>query len=67
MFSIYDFNYYGLYNVLGLPCTQCPMGVCPESGLPVGIQIVSNDKCDHLTISLSEYFEERLGGWVPSF
>lgn len=67
MFSFFDFVYFGIYNVLRLPVTSCPMGLCPQTGLPVGIQIVSNDKCDHLTISLAEYFEKNLGGWIPAF
>ena len=65
--NTYDFIYFGLYNFLRLPSTQCPMGLCPKTGIPTGIQIVSNDKCDHLTIRLAEYFEENLIGWTPNF
>ncbi len=62
-----DFIYYGLYNALGFPVTQIPMGLCQESGLPTGVQLVSNHRCDHLTIKLAEYFEKNLIGWVPPF
>ena len=65
--NTFDFIYFGLYNFLHLPSTQCPMGLCPRTGLPTGIQVISNDKCDHLTIRLAEYFEENLVGWTPNF
>ncbi len=64
----FDFVYFGVWNILRLPVTQCPMGLCAQTGLPVGVQIVSNEKCDHLTISLAEYLEENnIGGWIPGF
>ena len=59
--------YYGLYNALGFPVTQIPMGLCEKSGLPTGVQLVSNHRCDHLTIKLAEHFEKNLIGWVPPF
>ena len=67
MFYPFDFSYFGLYNVLGLPVTQCPISTCPKTGLPLGIQIATNDKCDNLSISLAEYFEENLAGWKAPF
>lgn len=62
----FDYMYFGILNALGLPSTQCPMGLNRE-GLPTGIQIVSNHMMDHLTIKLAEYFESNLIGWVPPF
>ena len=61
--NTFDWIYYGIFNALGLPVTQIPLGLNGE-GLPTGVQIVSNHKCDHLTIRLAEYFEENLIGWV---
>ena len=52
---------------MGFPVTQCPMGLCEKSGLPLGVQVVSNYKCDHLTIRLAEYLEQNLVGWIPPF
>lgn len=54
-------------NVLGFPSTQCPMGLCPKTGLPVGVQIVANHFNDHLTIRMAEYLEKNNGGWVPPY
>ena len=61
-----DFIYYGIINALGLPSTQCPMGLSTE-GLPTGVQVIANRNCDHLTIRIAEYFEENSIGWVPGF
>ena len=64
--NTFDFVYYGIINALGLPSTQCPMGLS-ASGLPTGVQVVSNHNMDHVTISVAEFFEQQLGGWVPPF
>lgn len=52
---------------MGFPVTQIPMGLCPKTGLPTGIQLVARPFNDHLTIKLAEYFEKNLIGWVPPF
>ena len=64
--NTFDFIYYGIINALGLPSTQCPMGLS-ASGLPTGVQVVSNHNMDHVTLSVAELFEQQLGGWVPPF
>jgi Asp-tRNA(Asn)/Glu-tRNA(Gln) amidotransferase A subunit family amidase len=65
--NAFDFAYAGVMNSLGFPVTQCPMGLCPKTGLPIGIQCVANFKNDHLTIRLAEFFEKNVGGWVPPY
>ena len=62
-----DYIYYGIYNSLGLPVTQCPMGLSEKERLPTGVQVVAGNMCDHLTIRLAEYLESNLVGWVPGF
>lgn len=62
-----DYIYYGIYNSLGLPVTQCPMGLSERERLPTGVQVVAGAMCDHLTIRLAEYLESNLVGWVPGF
>ena len=64
--NVLDFVHYGIINALGLPSTQCPMGLSPE-GLPTGVQVIASVNNDHLTISLAEFFEEKLVGWLPGF
>lgn len=64
--NTFDYLHYGIINSLGFPSTQCPMGLNKE-GLPTGVQIVANNKMDHLTIKLAEYFETNLVGWTPPF
>ncbi|XP_026672661.1 fatty-acid amide hydrolase 2-B-like isoform X4 [Ceratina calcarata] len=60
--KVADFTYMMIYNVLGLPVTQCPMGL-NKRGLPVGIQIVANAGNDHLTIAVAREIERVFGGW----
>ncbi|XP_031826753.1 fatty-acid amide hydrolase 2-A-like isoform X2 [Nomia melanderi] len=57
-----NYTYMMLYNVLGLPVTQCPIGF-NSKGLPVGVQIVANAGNDHLTIAMAREIEKAFGGW----
>jgi fatty acid amide hydrolase 2 len=59
-----QWGYTAVFNALGLPVTQCPLGLT-EDGLPLGVQVVSAPGNDHVTIRVAEYIEEALGGWVP--
>ncbi|XP_076618980.1 fatty-acid amide hydrolase 2-B-like isoform X1 [Colletes latitarsis] len=59
---IANFTYMMIYNVLGLPVTQCPMGLA-DNGLPIGLQIVANSGNDHLTIAVAKEIEKTFGGW----
>uniref|UniRef100_A0A2A4J9E8 Amidase domain-containing protein n=1 Tax=Heliothis virescens TaxID=7102 RepID=A0A2A4J9E8_HELVI len=57
-------GYLTIFNALGLPVTQCPIGLT-RKGLPVGIQIAANKCNDHLTIAVAKEFEKAFGGWIP--
>lgn len=57
------FRFTGIFNALGLPVTQVPLGL-DESGLPLGIQVVAAHGRDHLTIAVAQALEAALGGWV---
>jgi len=59
-----DFSYCGIFNVLGVPVTQVPMGL-GSKGLPLGVQIVGGMYSDHLTIKVAEELESAFGGWIP--
>ncbi|XP_030373856.1 fatty-acid amide hydrolase 2 [Scaptodrosophila lebanonensis] len=61
-----DFSYFSLFNVLRLPVTQVPMGL-DSNGMPLGVQVVSNDKNDRLCLAVAEELERAFGGWVPPF
>lgn len=54
--------YTGIFNVLGLPATQCPVGM-NKQGLPLGLQIVSRRRNDPLTVSCALEVEKAFGGW----
>uniref|UniRef100_A0A8C0H9U5 Fatty acid amide hydrolase 2 n=1 Tax=Chelonoidis abingdonii TaxID=106734 RepID=A0A8C0H9U5_CHEAB len=59
----FNFAYTAIFNVLGLPVTQCPLGLSSE-GLPLGIQVVAGPHNDHLTLAMARYLEKAFGGWV---
>ncbi|XP_056347019.1 fatty-acid amide hydrolase 2 isoform X3 [Oenanthe melanoleuca] len=59
----FNFAYTAIFNVLGLPVTQCPLGLGSE-GLPLGIQLVAAAHNDHLTLAVARYLERAFGGWV---
>ncbi|GFQ64668.1 fatty-acid amide hydrolase 2-A, partial [Trichonephila clavata] len=54
--------YAGLFNLLGLPATQCQIGY-DSKGLPYGIQIIGRKNNDNLTISCAVELEKAFGGW----
>lgn len=62
--SVYNIYiiYMGLFNVLGFPVTQCPLGF-DKNQMPIGVQIIANPGCDHLTIAVAQEIERTFGGW----
>lgn len=59
----FDFIYSGVFNALGNPSTVAPIKMSGE-GLPIGIQIVSADLNDFLSIKVAKYIEDIFGGWT---
>lgn len=67
MFRPADFSYCAIFNVLGVPVSQAPLGL-GSKGLPLGVQIVGGMNSDYLTITCAEELERAFGGWVePNF
>ncbi|XP_032667905.1 fatty-acid amide hydrolase 2-B-like isoform X2 [Odontomachus brunneus] len=62
MYNACNFTYLMIFNTLGLPVTQCPLGF-DKNRLPIGLQIVANPGCDHLTIAVAQEIERAFGGW----
>lgn len=62
LFAIHDLIYTAIFNVLGLPVTQCPLGLNAE-GLPLGVQVVAGKLQDHLTIETAQFLAKAFGGW----
>ncbi|GFQ69864.1 fatty-acid amide hydrolase 2-A [Trichonephila clavata] len=54
--------YTSIFNVLGFPSTQCPLGY-NSNGMPYGIQIVGCKNNDALTIACAVELEKAFGGW----
>ncbi|XP_022534195.2 fatty-acid amide hydrolase 2-B [Astyanax mexicanus] len=62
LFTPYNIAYTGIFNVLGLPVTQCPLGLSKE-GLPLGVQVVAGKLQDRLTLAMALYLQKAFGGW----
>ncbi|RWS18491.1 fatty-acid amide hydrolase 2-like protein [Leptotrombidium deliense] len=60
----YSFIYTCFFNALGVPVTQCPLGI-NKDGLPLGVQVVGAPYNDHLTLAVAKELENAFGGWVP--
>lgn len=63
MFKPFNYAYTAIFNVLGLPVTQCPMGL-GSAGTPLGVQVVGNMHKDHLCLAAAKEIERVFGGWV---
>ena len=57
----FDSTYTIIFNALGFPATTVPIGTS-EKGLPLGIQIISREGNDHLTIAVAMALEETMPG-----
>ncbi|XP_023220293.1 fatty-acid amide hydrolase 2-A-like [Centruroides sculpturatus] len=62
LLKMYNIGYTAIFNVLGFPVTQCPLGLSLK-GLPLGIQVVGGLDQDHLTIAVAKQLEKAFGGW----
>lgn len=58
-----NFAYTGIFNALGFPVTQVPLGLSTQ-GLPLGVQLVTTPYNDHLTLAVARQLEKGFGGWV---
>lgn len=63
IFYPFNFAYTGIFNALGYPVTQVPLGLSKE-GLPLGLQVVGTMKNDRLTIAVAMELEKAFKGWV---
>ncbi|CAN7999436.1 unnamed protein product, partial [Ixodes hexagonus] len=62
-FRAFNFAYTGVFNVLRLPATACPVGLGGKSRLPVGVQVVAARNNDRLCFAVAAEIERAFGGW----
>ncbi|GLV41013.1 uncharacterized protein CBL_04537 [Carabus blaptoides fortunei] len=60
--KIVNIEYMTIFNAIGLPVTNCPMGYTRQ-GLPIGIQLVTSPNNDRLTFAVAQEIEKLFGGW----
>jgi Asp-tRNA(Asn)/Glu-tRNA(Gln) amidotransferase A subunit family amidase len=58
------FGYAQAANVFGLPSVAVPVGR-DSSGLPVGVQLIGSPFSDLRLLTVAEFLERELGGYVP--
>ncbi|CAL1275222.1 unnamed protein product [Larinioides sclopetarius] len=63
LFRPFNIGYSVIFNILGLPVTQCPLGLGGK-GLPLGMQIIGAMNQDRLTMAASVELERVFGGWI---
>lgn len=56
--------YTALFNALELPVTQVPLGL-DRRGVPLGVQVVTKQRRDCVSIAVGRALEEDFGGWLP--
>lgn len=59
----FDFVYCGLFNALGFPSSQVPLGLNAQ-GLPLGTQVVAAPHQDALCVATALKLEQQFGGWT---
>lgn len=64
IFYPFNFAYTGIFNALGYPVTQVPLGLS-QDGLPLGMQVVSTMNNDRLTIAVACELEKYKGWTEP--
>ncbi|RWS18879.1 Fatty-acid amide hydrolase 2-like protein [Leptotrombidium deliense] len=64
LLELYSLGYTSVFNVLGVPVTQCPLGL-NSNGLPLGLQIATTPFNDHISIAVATELELHFGGWKP--
>ncbi|CAF3520795.1 unnamed protein product [Rotaria sp. Silwood1] len=62
--NTFDYIYCGIINALGLPSTQCPLGLDSQH-LPLGMQCIAGRGHDKLCLAVAQEIEQAMGGWVP--
>jgi amidase len=57
-----DFIYTLPFSLTGYPCVVVRAGTSAD-GLPLGVQIVARQWCDHVALAAARVVEQALGGW----
>lgn len=61
----FNWAYTGVFNVLGLPACNIPLGLSSTSRVPIGVQIVTAPYMDRLSLAIANYLEqESIAGWT---
>ncbi len=62
---IMDLGMTSIFNILGFPVTQIPLGL-NKYNIPIGCQIISGFYYDELTLEIAKVLErEKIAYWIP--
>ena len=62
--EINDFSHLMVHNLTGRPVAVVRCGT-PDSGLPIGVQIVARPWQDAVALAVARHLEKVFGGWRP--
>lgn len=60
----FNFSYTAIFNVLGHPALQIPLGMS-YWGVPLGVQMIASRHKEMNLIALAQVIEKMCGGWEP--
>ena len=60
----FNFSYTAVFNILGVPVTQVPLGV-GSWGVPLGVQVVAGLNMDRNSLAVALEAQRMFGGWFP--
>ncbi|KAK8758851.1 hypothetical protein V5799_003517 [Amblyomma americanum] len=63
MLKPFNYAYTAIFNVLGHPSCQCPVGISRTTGTPLGVQVVAGFYKDNLCLDAALEIEKAYGGW----
>lgn len=63
---IHHYLYLFPFSLTGQPAVVVPMGLCPITGLPVGIQIVGRCWQEHYILAIANSLQQLMPKWQPA-
>ncbi|WLE62566.1 amidase [Burkholderia plantarii] len=60
------YRYVFPFSLSGSPAVVIPAGRCPDSGLPIGLQLVGRHWDEHQLLAVAAHLERRLPAWEPA-
>lgn len=63
--NINNYKYLLPFSLTGQPAVVIPVGICPRTKLPIGLQIVGRSWEEHIILSIASHIEQLMPKWEP--